>query len=259
MRLNNSQVQCLLRCGTQYEFRYVKQIDMVPSFEMARGSFVHKARETNLSQKITTKKDLDVIELVDAAEKSIKNTEYKPSKDRLVMERIVETGIREDYVKFQQQTIPLAVESTIHVQPKGYDFEIFGTLDLIDEDENIRDLKTRGRAQGDEFAHSSQQLTLYYLLAFGKGYRPKQAMVDMLVFIKYQVRSTQLKTTRCRDDVMALMNRLQIAAQTIQVGRFLPAPEGSWYCSPKYCEYYFICPHITRAAKQFSIPGGEEQ
>ena len=256
MRLNNSQVQSLLRCGTQYEFRYIRNIGMVPSFEMARGTFVHKAREKNLQQKIKSKHDLDVIVLLDESEKLIKSTEYKPSSDRLVMDKVVETGIRTDYDHFQRQTQPLEVESTIHVQPRGYDFELFGTLDLIDSDETIRDLKTRSRAVGDDFAHGSHQLTLYYLLAYAKGYKPKSAEVDLLVFNKYKVTPARLATSRCRDDITALMDRLQIASETIRKGRFLPAPEGSWYCSAKYCEYYFICPHITRAAKQHAIPGG---
>lgn len=60
-----SQLNMLLRCGMQYEFRYIKGLKIAPSGSMIRGRSCHKSEESNFKQKIKTNFDLPTEQVKD--------------------------------------------------------------------------------------------------------------------------------------------------------------------------------------------------
>ena len=52
-----------------------------------------------------------------------------------------------------------------------------------------------------------------------------------------------LETTRTVEQYMKLMNKISLIQKGIDAGTFLPAAEGDWGCSQKWCEYWTSCPY----------------
>src|SRR5262249_23493725 len=148
---------------------------------------------------------------------------------------------------------PVAVERRITVKPQESDLVIHGTIDLIDGPEGapeiIRDLKTSEKAPSDRAAELSQQLSMYSLIRYAEiGRLAGRLILDYLVRtpLRREKRHVLLETTRDAEDMRVLVNRLNVAVETVKRGTFVPTSPDSWYCARAYCEYYDDCPYTRR-------------
>jgi len=55
-----------------------------------------------------------------------------------------------------------------------------------------------------------------------------------------------IETMRTSQQYHALMAKLVAADKGIEAGTFLPAAEGSWRCSSKWCEFFATCKFARR-------------
>ena len=65
--IHQSMLGMWLRCGVQFERRYIREEVIPPGIAARRGTAVHKAAEINHKQKLSTGKDLPISDLKDAA------------------------------------------------------------------------------------------------------------------------------------------------------------------------------------------------
>jgi PD-(D/E)XK nuclease superfamily len=111
----------------------------------------------------------------------------------------------------------------------------------------IRDLKTSTKSPPSDAIDGKHfmQMTSY---ALGKqvvdGALPARVQVDYLVDLKRGIEHRPVVGTRDSSDLAALFNRIEIIARSLKAGIFTPAPQGSWWCSHKWCPYHSTCPYV---------------
>ena len=265
-RWSTSALTTLQMCGEKFRRHYIEN-DRMPSGPPAkRGIAVDRAVTESLTVKKTTG-DAPIVE----ANKDIAATEFERAWDEGVWFNPDER--KEDPAKIKavtkdaaidlaglhartlgQQIVPLEIQHRIEVQPLNSDITIIGYLDIVslEADETrameiIRDTKTKEKAPNAADAHDSQQLTMYALLRMAEtGRIPDGLALDVLWKtpargdLKHQV----LPTTRTKSDFGALMGRINAGIQAVERGVFIPAAEGSWICSARWCQYFETCPYV---------------
>ena len=64
---SNSQLGMYLRCGKQYEYRYIKGIKTPPQMKLGSGKAIHNVFETNSKVKMTSGDDMPIADMLDHA------------------------------------------------------------------------------------------------------------------------------------------------------------------------------------------------
>lgn len=262
MIINNSSLQTYLRCGLQYEFTFVKKLERPQTWPLFRGTTLHVTRKKNLRQKVDSLIDLPLEELREDAlqqvQEAVLSESFVPEADVPSPADVIDGGVVVDYEQYQVPTIPVLVEHEAQVAPIGYDFALRGTLDLIDAADRLRDLKTVSKSPQIGDLLRSTQMSTYQLFAMSEGVKVKKICHDYIVFRKKGAEAMPLEVEpRTKDDLRGLLDTYQNATTGISAGIFLPAPAGSWWCSPKYCAFWPVCPAITKAAKNYYLKGEE--
>jgi hypothetical protein len=251
--ISPSQLGMFERCGEQYRRRYLEKEIIPPGIAMVKGTGVHGGAKGNFRQKIESHQDLprkDIIEISvttfeQSAEKGILLTEEEESigyhkvvaqaKDGVV----TLSGLYADEVAPEYQ--PVIVEDEQRVFIPSCDYDLKGYVDLVDESENIVDLKTGTKKKNEDEVHTSQQLTFYALLYKAKtGRLPASVRLETLVDKKKPERQA-LIGYRTTEDLNTLVNRINVMMDGIKKGVFIPAQPTSWTCSHRWCGYFRTC------------------
>jgi len=240
-RLQQSGLETYLRCGIRWalERETKHRHATVP---MLVGSGVAGAAREDGRAKIVTGAGLTVGECVDVAV-----VEYETELETAeVPEPAAEVARGKDRVAdaarcFAGESSPrikqlVAVESPIVALVEGQ-FELAGTPDVIDAD-GVGELKT-GQPWTQERVDRSRQLTLYGLLRQARhGEFPRRVWVESLSETRRGWSAERLWSSRAPEDYAALIYTVQRAAQAMAAGVTLPAPEGAWWCSAKWCPFW---------------------
>lgn len=248
-----SQFSMYLRCGEQYYQRYIENRIIPPSIALFKGKSLHNGIELNNKQKIKTKIDLHKKIITDYTinsleeklkteelfltqeEKSIgKNKIIGKAKDRLVVMSELYTNYMAPMVqpRMAEQQIAIELPETM---------PIIGYIDCVDEYGNIRDAKLTGKTKNQSEANRSLQLTIYTMgYEALTGRKPNNVCLDVLVD-KKNPEYKPLVSKRTENDVEKALRIIHACIEGIEKDIFLPAQEGSWACSPKFCGYYSSC------------------
>lgn len=309
MRYSYTQANMYLKCGEQYNRRYVRGEKLPPAIAMIRGDGQHQAQERDLRTKLSTGQLVeDEAELLDLASDVVRRATESPD-----LVRLDEDERREPWKKVVGRTLDEATRATVlhhrHVAPRiepyelearltfylpELDREIISYVDVIERDGWIRDTKTSGRRPSGDVAQNSDQLALY-ALGHREAYKsesPGQSL-DYLVLSQAKDKARAAKSkrkkaeqaslavahevnapvllgdegadsavrfngTQSRDDQARVVLRMQEAAAGIEAGLFPPAPQGSWWCAPKWCGYFHTCPYV-RGGAVVTVPGVNEE
>lgn len=254
MKWTNSALLKLLQCPEAYRRIYLEREWRPSSPGQIRGDAVHQAQRIEFQSKMATGV-LPPLEEVrtcaaDHFDKKVKDSELVLTAEDLEdsashdLKKIL--GVEKDtavalaglhWRRVAPAVNPVAFERQIVVKPRGLDIEIQGTLDLIDAPapgvEVIRDLKTAKKSPDRQAAHKSQQMSVYAMLRLVDiGRLPDHLRLDYLVRTpaRGDLKDIALTTTRDATDVQTLIDRLNIATDVVKAGKFLPAPEGAWWC-----------------------------
>ncbi len=255
--LSWSQLNTLARCGEQYRRRYVERDRVPPGIALGRGRAVHKGIEANMIEKLTTGKSLPVLDVEARAADAFKSWsegefvidgEYEGMSVKQALgtatdESVALAGCHT--VEIAPLVIPTAVETRIEIPPSNaLPVKFVSILDLIDNDEVIRDTKTSRKAPFRGAADQSDQLTSQDL-AFRalKGRPPLEATFDYVWrTAKGKLGFDTLRTDRTKADLGVFVRRANAALKMIESEIFLPAPVDSWACSKRFCGYAETCP-----------------
>ena len=241
--LSASSVTTFLRCGQQWFFAYVAGIKAPPTLKQARGIAVHKAVETNMLQKITSRIDMDVDDVADAY-----STEY--DKLALDVQEPDTTGIKDGGIALARlhteviapEIQPVWVEQPIQFDINGVTFS--GQVDLLDEMDRVRDTKTTARKPQPEsymfnmtgYAISKRQMT---------GTKETDVVLDYLVATKEPYYLPIMAGGPVSDEeIIRFANIVENVAGAIKAGKFVPNGLVSGACT--WCGYKDICPAYQR-------------
>lgn len=262
--LSASSVNTFLRCGRQWYYAYVAGIRIPPTVRLVRGIAVHKAVETNMSQKIETKTDLPIEAVMDAYNDS---WEAEVADGLTIEDDAKETpGMAKDkgyqLVEVYQNEVapdiqPLWVEKPVQFTINGIPFS--GQVDLAQEVPNldpdpeaeaigvaIRDTKTTARKPvGESYLLNMTGYALAYRQLEGR--KEADTVLDYLVATKEPYYHPISMGGPISDSaVRRFANVVESVSETISAGKFTPngligsPPACTW------CGYKEICPAYAK-------------
>lgn len=249
------------KCGEMFRRRYLEGEIIPPGLAAHVGTGVHKAAEVNHRAKIVTGQDEPLDVLQDAARdgyiSAVKTNGAYVAPEDLPSAKIMASAALDETVALARvyhddvapAIQPLLVEKWVEIYVPELVPSLSGTVDLIDADNRLIDTKSSARPWPAARADQSHQATIYHkLVEVETGQAPTEIRFDVLVK-GAKPRYQPLVTARTEGDWRVLISRLQIMMWMIAAGIFPPAPAGAWVCGPKYCGYFYTCPHIPAHKK----------
>jgi len=257
--LSPSQLETLSKCGLQWAFRYIDKIINPPTASMARGTGVHIASQANFEQKMETQTDMPAKDLIEIAvtgfESEVAGGITLDVDDAAACDTVIGYAKDEvvDATQFYAQHVaplyqPIFVEKEIVIELPG-ERDLLMVLDVGTKD-GFMDLKTAKKSKNQDEADNSLQLTAYavgYMHEVGQW--PQGINLETIVCTTKQVRRSIVTTTRDDDDIATLSFRIDAFSKAIAAGNFIPAPVGAWWCSPRWCGYWNICPAVRKGGR----------
>lgn len=227
---------------------------------MVRGLSVHQAAEHNHKQKMETRRDLPMAQLVEIADASFLDFQQgdirpTPNEQKIGMSPSLNRARRDarDAVavyadKVAPKIQPVLVEERIEAEVTGTDVLLTGRIDVLTDAWRLPDLKTtKGRGRSQREVDGSVEFSLYGVLVRHKTGRWPTAY-DLEEVNPATGKHRTVTTRRSRGDIEAFVHRLNRMLEAIEKGVYVPAQLGtSWKCSATWCEFWRDCPYVNSA------------
>lgn len=239
-----TEIKMFQKCGKQWEFRYVLGLTIPPTASQTLGSAVDAGVSQNFAQKIESKTDLPLQEVLDVYSQSFetraKETDWKWSGENKHAQKDLGVKLVEIYQKtIAPQIQPVTVQETFWL-PTDAGYAVTGTMDVVDDNDIVRDIKTSKNRYSPNSISKSIQPALYdYAFENTRNRKSKGFVFDVLV--KASPQSQVVAGEVSLSDREWLFDTISNMHRAIQAGVALPAPEGAWWCSPKWCGYWTKC------------------
>ena len=265
--LSHSQIELYKKCPKAYEYKYVLGEDSTPVTAMIQGKSIHAALEANYKQKITSKKDIKVDEVLDTFSKDydehIVETEDKTAKEKGAIKDLSVAYLKEYQKEIAPRIQPAKVEEAIRVKLSST-LEIIGFIDLIQElkkpvdippefsdkkeellaSKNLKkaivDHKVTSRKKAQTDADTSLQLSIYSMATDIPVVR-----FDALLPDKGNASPghgyNQTVSFRTKEDIDFDKGVIISIAEAISSGNFPKLGKGTWLCTKKFCPHYDKC------------------
>lgn len=252
--ISHTQVQMLLKCGIQYEKRYIDGEIIPPSASLTRGKCGHTTLEYNFRQKVKSERDV-----TDEAIRDVFSDQWEENRRAIAWSEKDLAGDSVSKAEGRWKDSGIGMVSAFHserspqIQPAHVEFPVdveFGAgvpklkavIDRVDRDKSIKEVKFVSKSPSAGDVDTDIQLTIYdmaYRALFGEA--PSGLGKQWAVGTKVPETVEQVCRPRSQDTLDRLMNRLWVAMEAIKRGAFLPAAHGSWWCSPVWCGYWQGC------------------
>lgn len=262
--MHSSMIDCLEKCGIQFEYRYVNGIIMPGGLGAMIGKVIHDLQykegvyKTEHGYLFTRKDALDITR--DAFSKRwdegvLFSREEKEMGLETVKGNAIDLTVDLGDLYHDEIAPTINPRSKDHVEwpwvleLDGFPFNLAGTTDIV-EQVKFKDLKNVKSTPNQKSINSSMQYTIYGL-AF-ETFFGLPAKFDQLTIVKNKKPKTViLPGKRSQADYDILFNHLEQVALILEKGVFTPASGNAWWCS-SFCEYHDICKYF-RGYKQYSI------
>lgn len=261
--ISASQMEMYARCPEAYRRRYVEGEKIPPGMAAHIGSGVHAGAEVNFRQKVESREDLPVSDIVDAAVQGFKTRVqvdgYMLDEDeKSIGHRTViadATDLTADLARLHAKTQavsyqPVECERTTLIVLPDASRDLITVTDLRDDGGRVVDFKTASRAPSQDDCDSSLQLTAYAAaFAVDNGGRyPAEVRLDVLTKTKTPARK-MFSAQRTIDDIESLAHRIDATVRAIDAGIFPPTSPANWACSAKWCGYFQTCRFASKRLK----------
>ncbi|MCC6797689.1 MAG: PD-(D/E)XK nuclease family protein [Candidatus Hydrogenedentes bacterium] len=246
--IHQSQLDMLTgKCAIMYEHRYINNIKVPPGIAVHAGTGVHQGAAKNYEHTIEHGTLLDTEAVVEIA---VSAFDAALEKDGAIDDSPSERGDAKDKTvrlarlhaeRVAPARMPAAVEKSFRLELGNYPIDVVGTIDLIEKNDELSDVKTSGKSPQESIVHSSVQLSAYALAKNAMDGKPLNTEVavrlDYLVDTKLP-KHVPLHSSRNGIDYQNFLKRVELANQMIESGVFPPTSPGNWVCSAKWCGYY---------------------
>lgn len=247
LRLSFSGADTYLRCGKQYQFRYVDGLKEPPKIVMIEGSSHHKSLEMNNLSKRDKGSDMHPTQLTDIFMDDFRTRIAKEQEEKKA--KADWGGETEDSIFSRAKVLHLRyiqdIAPGIHPVEAERKFELpftsngvnvllTGVCDL-ELDKAIFDYKTVSKSKGQNEVDNSLQLSLY-------SWATKKRVVGIIELLKTaNPHVGLLQSVRTPQQVMWALQVVAEAARSIQAGVFPLSSPSAWNCSAKWCGYWSRC------------------
>lgn len=235
LEIRQSAIRTYLRCPLQYYFRYVKELIRPPGIAAVLGTAVHKSCEIFWKKKSDGPSyDEGMAIATDTFEQGAReapDTADEVSEKRRALPLLVHGAYRS---VIETPEAPLAVEHQVSMQFD--DVRVYGTLDLITEDNVCWDHKT-GKRYTPNDAETSYQLAMYAIMAETSGLPISGAGLVWIRESAFYRLPTLIDDVKKERAIMLTISTLE----RIKAGDFPPANldgTNAWWCSPRWCGYH---------------------
>jgi CRISPR/Cas system-associated exonuclease Cas4 (RecB family) len=243
---HQSEIGTYLKCGKQWEFRYVQGIKTPPRAALTVGSSVDAAVTHNLIQKVQSGKDISTEAILDAYSGDFdiraKDTEWRED-DQGKQKDIGAQLVKLHHEQVAPGILPATVQEKFTLETDA-GFDLGGTIDLTEKSGIVVDTKTAKTAYDEDAISRALQPALYdfaYESLHGKpaeGFR-FDVLVKPTAKKPPSVQRVQAKVTPA--DREWLFDTIGNVHKAIEAGVAMPAADGSWWCSKDWCGYWSIC------------------
>lgn len=266
LRISPSGAELLHFCGVAFERRYVmKDRRWAHTVPQTVGKAVHLAARVDLETKrakgVTISDDAIPDLAADAFERQWEGEPPDINEDDgygsttssvkgAAKDHAIELELMH-HAQIARAVKPKLVECKVEHSLPGYPFDIMGIVDLTEEDDHVRDLKTRARTPRAEDVANSIQASMYpFIIEQETGAKVPRFTLDVLV----KTKTPKLVQISAKPgDWSHLYQRFDRMAQVVESGAFLPADPGHWKCSEKFCEYWDDCPFGRARRTAFAL------
>jgi len=242
-----SSLNTYLECSAKFMFQNIEKVETGNKPALAFGTSIHKALETNFTQKIESRQDLPLEQIKEVFSNTL-DVEFS-NVDPLDFEEkpgaYKDSGI-ELVTKYQKEHAyriqPALVEKKIEVKFKGYEIGLSGTIDLVDEDGILVDHKTTSKQvteipQGYQLQVGGAYPLLYRALT---GKKLNGIRVDFLVRKSLKAHYNDVLPIGIEEDEQYFINVFNAVTSGIKNGVFAPNRQHM-YCTKRFCKFAEIC------------------
>lgn len=234
--MSKSQVEMMLRCPKQYEFRYIDGIKSAPSVAMVEGTSHHKWIEGNNLHKLNTGEELrasDALDIFHETWRKVVKEAEGTREERKKAESRAPLMIKAYLKTYAKKVHPVAVEERVLKIFGGIPF--LGFIDVMTEKKVIIDYKTAARAHGKSAVLNSVQLASY---AKAKGVR----RVGLVSLVKTQTpKVVEVVADLTAHDIAWAERIVSDSAKMVKAGMFPVCAPDAWHCSERFCGYWHMC------------------
>src|SRR6185312_5235440 len=245
-KYHQSEIQTFLKCGKQWEFRYLLGMKTPPKAALTVGSAVDRAVTKNMIAKIQTGELLPKEAVLDAYSTSFDSLKTEtawgdddPGKQKDVGAQLVAAHSE----KLAPGIEPDTVQEEFVIETDG-GYDLGGTIDLTEKNGFVVDTKTAKSAYDADAVSTSIQAGMYDFAYEALKKKPAAGF-------RFDVLIKPTKTIGARVQQVSgkvepgqrtfLFDAINQMHKAISAGVALPAPEGAWWCSPDWCGYWAQC------------------
>lgn len=277
--LSPSAIAMALKCGIQYGFARIRGLKLPPGVALLVGGAAAETAELNRRDYLErgtwwTPRDAMAVAVGALDHRwASEPPDLKPGESRSDATDDVAAHAGIHAAELAPLVIPERIEQAITLRIEGVPVPIEGYVDVIGRDDFdgrlvVADDKTTGSATrwtGQADLGDSPQLGVYAAAVAGaEGLVVEDVVVGVLVtrVVRSRAKTPRppaVSTVRLTADrpvwlVERAAQQARAAWLMISAGALAPAPEGAWWCAPKWCGYHAEaggpCP--------FGRPGKEE-
>ncbi len=245
--ISASQISSWLFCPISFRLSYYDLKEkQLPNIYMVWGSAMHEALEENFKQKIKTKKDLSLKEVQKVFEESFncgsKNYLKMPygNAEPNTLALVAENVLAKYMIEIAPAIQPKYVEHEFRLQLKKYPIIIHGFIDLITEDNKIKDYKTVGKNNREWTqykADDSIQLT-FYAAAYRKMFLKREVGIEIDLIPRDNKPEFRTLSTSRTDEQVDYVLHLASVIQELKDRKIYHAN----LINCRNCPYNQICP-----------------
>jgi len=255
--ISNSALSLVMTCGYAFHYKYILRRPEARGIRPTAGSGAHKGREVNLKQKIVSGADMELDGVTDASRDYVHkvfdehpiqpDTEFEGKGKSQLRDIATDLSVQIavlDYNQFQCEIRPKLVEHRMAVKFPGMSRTIVGMCDNVEENDDIRDLKSSKRSWGQKKADDAAGPTTYGIMRFAEtGKLPENYYIDNVVASgKSPAKANALVTVRTRAQLEQHLQRFIQWNKVIDAGLGGPCDPEHWKCSRQFCGFYNECP-----------------
>jgi hypothetical protein len=252
--LSASSVTTFLRCGSQWYYAYVQGVKAPPSLRAIRGIAAHAAVEVDMRQKIKSRVDIPVADMLDAYDESwneetqdgfATQNDEKPGEVKDKGYELVRLYHTEVAPKIQPTLVEEPIQFSINGQAYSGQIDIAEMVepDLWGPPEKrlvIRDTKTTGRSPVDGSY-------LLNMTGYAIAQRQRTGQIEADTVLDYLVALKEPKYKEIRmggpvtdAQIAQFATVVGSVADSINAGRFVPNGLINGACG--WCGFRDICP-----------------
>ena len=244
--LSFTQINMLMRCPRQYDFRYNLKMIIPPKAAQTLGTTVHQTEAYGYKRKLADGRGYSTYDLMDLFSEywNLNLSSYEPIfEEDETPGKLKDQGVNlvKHYgTKVGRYVYPKMVEQKFTIPADEERPDVIGYIDLATVKEDLIDIKVSSKTPTQDSVDQDMQLTAYDL-GYDElmGNFPRSLKLHVILRTK-EPRVAIIETKRTSNDHRIFLETVSEMSKFVSSGVF-PRNTNGWWCSEKWCGYYGRC------------------